>query len=973
MHANIQSIKCKTDRIDAFVKSCKPEILCFTEHWLLNEDIEYVKIQGYVPISSFCRKTTKHGGVIILAKEGLCTKPIQIDPDLILEKDFEISAMELNSNFGKYIFLCVYRSPSGNFDIFLENLTCVLLGLKSQHKQIILCGDFNTNFNSKCKKAQLLVDTLRSFGLLLRVIKNTRITKTSETCIDNIFTSNEHGSIDVIDAGLSDHCVQLLSIIKQPEKNKADYVQRRTFKKEQIDSFGLALSLTSWDKMYEIESVNDMFDEFMNIFNALFDDAFPLKTTRINNQNKSKTNWYTKDLHDLSKEVIKLYATSKSAHSTAEEKKIYHELLKKYQILIQENKKGINIRKIKSSDNKSKQAWAVIENNKNKPPTNNNIELELKLNDNTIERVTKPTDVANIFNDFFKEAATNTYTDSSQYAKNQPLSFSRINHHNKNFFLAPVTSKEILDAFDKVTKKKKAAGFDNIPGHILKHVAVFLVGPLMHILNVSFSTGTFPEKLKKAIISPLHKKGCRESVQNYRPIAILSIFSKIFEKCFCNKLINFLDKYNLISERQHGFRNGKSTTSAMLSFINDVYTSLSNQQSSIGVFYDLSKAFDMVDHKILIEKLQTFGIIGLPNDWIKSYLSNRCYITKITNSNVPYYSNEVITNIGVPQGSIISPLLFILYTNDIVSCTTHSQLTLFADDTTQFLTNDLTQNSIDIQKNNIAVQEISQWVTANKLALNKSKTVLMQFHPKNDLHRLSSPLLYLNNKSIIPQNSTKFLGVIVDNKLQWGEHIDAVCKKVASGCFLIKRLMQICDIATAKLVYYAYLHSRLAYGILLWGMSHHTKRLFALQKRSIRYLAQATADPCTTGMFYKDSCKPYFIKFQILTLPCIFIYSAVCLIIENKQLTTECNPTHRYLTRNSHVLKTSKILSKFDKKNPIQISIKLYNKAMAIFNTATKEPNGCTFRNYVKTFLINNAFYSIDQFLSFDTSIPHTL
>jgi hypothetical protein len=385
---------------------------------------------------------------------------------------------------------------------------------------------------------------------------------------------------------------------------------------------------------------------------------------------------------------------------------------------------------------------------------------------------------------------------------------------------------------------------------------------------------------------------------------------------------------------------------------------------------DLTKAFDMVNHGILLEKLKCLGIRGTANDWIKSYLINRRHTTKITDSTGNnYYSKETTINIGVPQGSIIAPLLFILYINDISLSSKQGNLTIFADDTTQFLTNDRTNNSEETDKNNNAVKEIFQWVSSNKLSINKSKTVLLQFHPNNASHQLSSPLIYLNGKSIVPQDNTKFLGIMIDNRLKWDVHINMVCKKISSGCFLIKRMMQICDLATAKLVYYAYIHSRLTYGILLWGLSKHTKRLFILQKRAIRNLALASSDPCTAGMYYKDSCKPYFIKFSILTLPCIFIYSAICLVIENEQPKNCRNTTHNYETRNCKQLKVDKYVSQLNSKNPYTISTKLYNKALVIYNSKSKKINNSHFKNYIKTFLIENAFYSVEQFIEFNNVV----
>jgi hypothetical protein len=215
------------------------------------------------------------------------------------------------------------------------------------------------------------------------------------------------------------------------------------------------------------------------------------------------------------------------------------------------------------------------------------------------------------------------------------------------------------------------------------------------------------------------------------------------------------------------------------------------------------------------------------------------------------------------------------------------------------------------------------------------------------------------------KNSTKYLGIMLDYKLNWHEHIDLVSKKMASGCFLIKRIMQICNFNTAKLVYHSYVHSRIAYGILLWGHSNHTKRPFILQKRAIRYLAAANFNPCTAGTYFKDSCRPLFIEFGILTLPCLYIFSAILYVIDNKNQTIELNKIHEHSTRNNCILKIDKYSSTFSEKSPMANGKCFYNKLLTDCKLSFVKNNTLSFKTNVKNFLIKNAFYSIKEFLNF--------
>lgn len=949
------------------MKTEKPEVLCFSEHWLKVDDIEYVKIEGYKLVTAYFRRNYAHGGTVIFAKTDLTIKPIDVNQNLLDDKNFELSSAELTATHGCYLIMCVYRSPVGNFDVFINNISSFLQAYRSVKKQIIVCGDFNVNFNSKCKNAALLVDTLRSFGLILRITDPTRVTKTSQTCIDNIFTSGRFGIADTIDAGLSDHCVQVLNICIPSHRPKSTYVPKRMFSNKQINEFGVVLSQTSWESIFDLHDVNEMFDKFMEIFSSVFNEIFPLKKSRVTKTTKTKAEWFSPELKIMSLQVTELYIKSKAINSIVDDKAKYRTLLRKYKSLIRDSKQATNKKLIQRSGNKSKQAWNIVKNNVKYEQKNDDIILR---NTNDDELSNNPRVVANMFNDFFKDAVANALPQNNMSEKPMPFSQKTVPQRSAHsFFLSPVNAKDVLDAVDQITKKRKAAGFDGIPGHILKHNAIFIIEPLIYIINSSFSLGVFPDKLKLALICPLHKKGCRTIVSNYRPIAILSIFSKIFEKCFCIKLTSFLEKYNIITESQHGFRSGKSTTSAMLSFINQIYNTLGSRKSAIGVFYDFTKAFDMVNHSLLINKLKQLGINGIANDWIKSYLTNRRQITKITNSDRIHLSNEVYINIGVPQGSIIAPLLFILYTNDLPSCIEHGELTLFADDTTHLLVNDPSNDTVEVHNNKLATEDIAKWVRTNELSINYSKTVVLQFHYNRKIQIETSPLIHFEGKSIVSHNNTKFLGIVIDNRLEWDDHIHSICKKVASGCFLIKRILQIVGHDTAKVVYYSYIHSRLLYGIQLWGHSRHTKRLFILQKRAIRHLAGASRNPCTTGMFYKDSCRPYFIKYKILTLPCAYIYSVICLTLDTMNTTISKDKSHinknNIKTRNGHLIKVGKDITKYDKMNPKVIGIKVLNKAIEICNIKPGTGNITACKSKIKYILVENAFYSIDEFLNF--------
>ena len=223
---------------------------------------------------------------------------------------------------------------------------------------------------------------------------------------------------------------------------------------------------------------------------------------------------------------------------------------------------------------------------------------------------------------------------------------------------------------------------------------------------MSFQTGCFPDILKIAKLIPLFKSGDSVNIGNYRPLAILSVFSKIFEEAFCSRMVNFLMKFSKLNMCQHGFMKGKSTSTAIAGFVTQVVEALDTNENVFGVFYDFSKAFDSVNHEKLLMKLNALGISGVASDWIRSFLLNRKQVVEIINNEGIHHSSTEITNIGVPQGSIIAPYLFIIYTNDISEYVDRGSLLLYADDTTHLLTsNDFLLNS-PVSGSNVCARDV---------------------------------------------------------------------------------------------------------------------------------------------------------------------------------------------------------------------------------------------------------------------------
>ena len=382
-----------------------------------------------------------------------------------------------------------------------------------------------------------------------------------------------------------------------------------------------------------------------------------------------------------------------------------------------------------------------------------------------------------------------------------------------------------------------------------------------YIYNWSFSSGTVPNKLKIAQVIPIYKKGSTIDLSNYRPISLLSIFSKLLEILMYTRLINFFEKNDVLFHGQFGFRANHSTSQALILITDKIQKAIEEKLFSCGVFLDLRKAFVTVDHSILINKLQHYGIRGIANKWFNSYLDDRKQIVSV--GTIKSDLNDIVC--GVPQGSVLRPLLFLVYINDFNNSSDLLDFHLFADDSNLFYAH---KNLRSLEEHlNQQLINIHNWLCANKLSFNVDKSHFVIFHPVQKVVDYTINLS-INNKDLVEKKSYKYLGVIIDSNLNWKEHVNELCKKISRGIGILLKLRNFVKIDILIKIYYSIIYPFLIYGIIIWGNTYKTnvKPLTELQKKAIRII---TFSP------FRTHSSPLFKELNLLKFPDIVQFCTV--------------------------------------------------------------------------------------------------
>uniref|UniRef100_A0A1Y1LB48 Reverse transcriptase domain-containing protein n=1 Tax=Photinus pyralis TaxID=7054 RepID=A0A1Y1LB48_PHOPY len=586
--------------------------------------------------------------------------------------------------------------------------------------------------------------------------------------------------------------------------------------------------------------------------------------------------------------------------------------------------------------NVNKETWSIVNSVTSHGASKNKNKIITLNIENSL--ITDDLQIANCFGDHFATAPVkavrrrfNCTTSSCCTVGAQRVSSS--------FILFPIVKEDVMAEIRNL--KNCSPGPDGIPVNVVKLLSTEVTDELVKIFNWSIKTGLFPSDFKCANIVPIPKGKDPSDKNNYRPISILNATSKVFERIVYRNLMQYLEKYNMLTSCQHGYRAGRSVETACYEFTQEIFKQNDDGNYVVGILFDFSKAFDTVNHTFLLQKLENFGIRGVALKWFESYIRDRKIVVTYNSATSRYFNLEM----GVPQGSVLGPLLFLLYVNDLPKYIKNGHVIMYCDDISIVLASRCEE---DLRSKIESVfEDMMWWCNKNNLILNVDKTEIISLSKKKVFDDAS---LSISNTKIVLSQTVRFLGTEIDNELKWAAHTDMVRKKLAKSYFALYQLKNLLSVKGLLNTYYGLVYPNVAYNIAIWGRTQNLKQLLIRQKRIIRLIF---------NLSFRATCKPIFIKHKILTVPCIFIYKILCLV-KKYILNNTVNPKdiNGYNTRRNQLPVPRHKKSSYES-TTLYCGIKFYNK----LDNATKQLPLKQFKTTVKNLLTSKAFYTTQEYL----------
>ena len=874
LHANVRSLFPKIPEVQHLLGRTKASIFAVTETWL---DRTVGDGEIHVPGFSVVRqdRNRQGGGVALYIKNDITFNP---RPDLAVD-GLEATWIELLFPRSKGILVCsCYRPPTDHH--FLSKLEQCLARVDPGTELYIL-GDINIDFtqqsNSLCKS---YLDLLNLEGLSQIITEPTRLTPTTATTLDHIIVNVSHKNLvkecGVVDIGFSDHLVTYCSRGLKNISCVSNVKRIRSFRNYTALRLKEALMNINWSSVLLSTNVDYCLAEFTRLFDSAVDLVAPFHDVRV----KGKSNpWMNSTILAGIKLRDSLLSRFKKDRSNSTLYSDFCRVRNRVQRDIKMAKQSFFVSKVNQNRGNSGKLWGHLKSLGYKSGSNSS---SITLEENGITH-SLPFDVASCFNRFYSTVASNLVSalpsplglfNTSSYAFR--MFYRRFSGSSNSFVLSPVSRGFVLKQLRSLNPHK-AIGIDGISPKLLRDGAEALVEPVTHLINMSILTETVPKSFKQAKVVPLFKKGSRLDPGNYRPVSILNILSKVLERAVHKQLSEYFERRGVLFDNQSGFRSNYSTDTCMINLTDYIKKEVAKGNLVGMVLIDLQKAFDTVDHEILLSKLSSVGISSV--SWFRSYLFNRSQCVEVNGSR----SDFLEITCGVPQGSILGPLLFLLYINDMhisVKC----GLSLYADDSALFYAHkDPTHISCHLSEQ---LSSCRRWLIDNKLSLHVGKTESIIFGSNKRLKRVDGFEVTCERTVVKKVANVRYLGIQLDGCLDGRLHAESVITKCAGRLSFLYRNSHLLDSYTRKILCSSLIQPQLDYCCSFWygGLTKKLKdRLNVLQRKMIRFSC------CFDARHHVDSKD--LLRLSWLSIPDRVKYFRLCHVFKIKMGTAP-----RYLT-----------------------------------------------------------------------------
>lgn len=933
INLNIRSINKNYDQFLILLQGFKKkfDIIILTETWAIRNKIEF-SLDDY---NIECNNTflNQNDGTVVYVN-----KELESNVEIINNEEFSFILVKTKKQNKNINLLATYRSPNTNAAKFISILESIL----ENHQIDFVVGDINIDILDKSYLSEKYVNMLNNQFLKSAINKPTRVTEHSATCLDHIFYRDskfiKNSKLSVIlKTYITDHYTSIMTINLKSIKGEIKKETYKIKKNINFDVLSEKLENESWNFISETEDLNHAAKNFINRLKEIINNCTTRETIKLNKNVCKIKPWITQGLiiSINKRDKLKNKLMREPFNKNLKDKyKHYRNLVNK---LIKLTKKNYYAKKLIEQDGNPAKTWELI-----KEITNHNI----KKNSTILPDTQNNNELANNFNEYFTQVGIKM---ANKIKKTNSPGVNKTKNNIHTLYLNPVTPNEIEDIITNL-KHNCAPGLDEITNTVLKSSKKQIIEPLTALTNRALSEGIFPDIFKKAVIIPIHKGGDRNELGNYRPISLLSSVGKIIEKCINNRLNNFLNKHNLLNTRQYGFKENCSTEDAIIDLTSALYNAVNNNLKALTIFIDLAKAYDTVNHKLLLEKLEKLGVRGVGHNLLKSYLESRFQCTRVKDS----ISNIHEVKCGIPQGSVLGCTLFSIYIDEMLSLNIPGNIIAYADDTALIITGPNWQRTFENAQKSMSTAQA--WLTSNQLTLNTQKTKFITYSLKSSNQPIT-PVLIIpdpsnNNRNYIEKTShIKYLGIYIDENLSWAKHIETVTKKIRSMYYIFKKLITLLPLNIVLTTYYGLVQSILQYGIAGWGGStnHKLKQIFVAQKTILKIMYNKPKTYPTEELFSET---------KIFNIRKLYTKAVLINIFKNNSKEFITTNTRQATEINIKVPKAKK--TKF-KQHLLYLGPKLHN-ALPTEIKLTK--NHMIFKKSIKTWLMSSESHIINDIIS---------